>query len=277
MDETAARWRAALLEVVRAWRNEPVLLSGGMDSVTLLRAAVELGGLPPCYTYRLDGEDGPDFEMAARVARDLGVPFREVVIPRTRRQLEADVREVIDLLRTARKTSVQCAQPIMHLARRVRADGFARAVVGTGAICLDDRTVMVVLGERGEGAAREYRRDKLEDRYRDCGTGRMHEMALLCGVRLEEPYSDEPLRSVGLELDVAELNRPRQKGIALRAFPDLEPYWRRNVSLQVAGGVRAWHEELLGPNRGRPGAGDVTVVYNRVLEEVTSGQQRLLA
>jgi asparagine synthetase B (glutamine-hydrolysing) len=207
--------------------------------------------------------------MAAFARAELTV----VEIPRTPERLEADVREVLRLLRTARKTSVQCAQPVMHLARRISEDGYSGAVVGTGAVVLDDRKLAVMLDRYGEEAARRYRREKLEDRHRDCGTGRMHEMARLCGVTLEEPYSDEPLRSYALSLDVKELNRPRQKGIALRAFPefygrpDAPRFWRKNVPLQVGSGIREWHDALLSSPLNRRGMKAVAAVYADLLKE----------
>jgi hypothetical protein len=163
----------------------------------------------------------------------------------------------------------------MHLTKRVRQDGYLRAVVGTGAVCLDDRRVMEIRAQEGEEAARVYREEKLEDRNHDCGTGRMHEIARVCGVPLEEPYSDEPIRSHALALDITDLNRgPRgfgQKGIAVRAFPDFwmrDRWYRRNSPLQVNSGLREWHDDLLDSPLNPDGARRVVAVYNRILADL---------
>lgn len=279
LDRQAAEWRDKLLEAVEphAKAGLPLLLSGGVDSATLLAACVHLGHRPSCYGFALNvPSTSTDFRMARRMAVRLGCDWTAVLIPRTFEQLESDVREVIRLLRTSRKTSVQCAQPIMHLTRQIAKDGFSDALVGAGGVVLDDRRVMTIRAEGGEEAAREYRREKLDDRHRDCGTGRMHEMARLMGVTLEEPYSDEPLRSYALALDISELNRgPRgfgQKGIAVRAFPDFwmrnSRWYRRNSPLQVNSGVREWHDELLRSPLNANGAKRVVAIYNRLLKEL---------
>lgn len=284
LDDVAAKWRAKLVETVRphAEAGIPLLLSGGVDSATLLCACLELGHRPKCYGYRLlvpgdaSAAYSADFSYGKRMAISAGCRWKGIFIERTFERLEADVREVISMLRTSRKTSVQCAQPIMHLARAVAEDGFDRALVGTGAVVLDDRTVMTIRGREGEEAARKYREEKLEDRHLDCGTGRMHEMARLCGVTLEEPYSDEPIRSHALALDITELNRgPRgygQKGIAVRAYPGFwmrSKRYRRNSPLQVNSGLREWHDEQLlrsplNPDRSQR----VVAIYNRLLKEL---------
>jgi asparagine synthetase B (glutamine-hydrolysing) len=278
LDETAAAWRSALFETVEplAKAKLPLLLSGGVDSGTLLCALVALGHRPACYGYRLSKTHSVDYAYAKRMAISLGCPWRWVIIEETPEVAEEEAREVIRLLRTSRKTSVQCAGPIMRLTKLAATEGHERAIVGTGAVVLDDRRVMEILAREGEEGAREYRRMKLDDRYTDCGTGRMHEIARLMGVPLEEPYSDEPLRSHALALDVRELNRgPRgygQKGIAVRAFPKFwihePPRYRRNSPLQVNSGLREWHDTLLEvPHLNPMGAKRVVAIYGRMLRE----------
>lgn len=275
MDEQAAEWKRVLLETVRPHAELPLLLSGGVDSGTILAACLELGHRPHCFAYQLHGTPSADAALAEKMARDYACQFTLVSILRTPEVLEADVRRIIRTLGTSRKTSVQCVQPIMHLAEAMHAEGYRGALVGTGAVVLDDRKVMTILSQRGELDARKYRTLKMRDRYADCGTGRMHEMAQRIGVPLQEPYSDEPLRSHALNMDMKDLNRgPRgygQKGIAVRAFPRFwtrPGYYRRNVPLQVAGGVREWHEELLADPRLNPdGNQRVVAVYNRILKE----------
>jgi len=193
-----------------------------------------------------------------------------VNLDRSKTALVADIRRIMDIRQTAKKASIQCAQPIMHIAERLTSLGFDRAMIGTGAVCLDDKRVAILVSQQGEEVAREYRRSKLEDRYTDCGTGHMHGVARDLGVTLEEPYSDEPLRDYALGLDFSELNRgpdgPKQKGIAVRAFPEFwstPGFWRRNSPLQVNSGIREWHDLLLvDPEFNTRGLKSVVGVYN---------------
>jgi asparagine synthetase B (glutamine-hydrolysing) len=290
LDETAARWREALIETVRplAEAKLPLLLSGGVDSGSIHAALLELGHHPVCLGYALHdrrpgAELAQDYVVGRRAAISGSCRWRAVFIERDRAVLERDVRAVIELLGVSRKTSVQCAHPLLYLLRAVREEGFDRVIAGTGGIVLDGRAVMVLRAEEGEEAARELRREKLADRGNpDTATGQMHRLAEKMGVKLEEPYSEEPLASVGLSIDLAEMNRgPRgfgQKGIAVRAFPD---YWRRPgryrgaTPLQVGGGIREWHDELLESPMNPDCAERVVAVYNRILRE--TNEPNLLA
>lgn len=272
-DEIAIAWRDALLRTVEAKVPDgtPVLLSGGLDSVTLVTAMVRLGQRPTCYSFRLGEIDSLDVIASRAVAFDFGLPLVVETIPRDPEVLVDDVLRVLRLLGPGRfkKAMVQCALPVMRLADRVVADGFDRAVVGTGAICLDDRTVAVMVAQQGEEIARRYRADKMLDRYRECGTGMMHVAAANLGVRLVEPYSENPIRDLGLGLDYAELNRPRQKGIAIRAFPEIGRFWRRNSPLQVGSGIREYHDEVLLPSEWNTGGWKVVApIYRRMSREV---------
>ena len=253
LDEIAATWKAKLLETleVTGCLELPMMLSGGVDSATLLAGCLELGHKPQCYSYHLEGRVSTDFKVSQLMCDAFGLKMSGIVIPRTRLQLEKDVREVIEMLGSSKKAQVQCCQPVMHMCRLMASHGHIGCIVGTGAVCLDDRKVNTIWGQKGEDAAREYRKDKLNDKNTDCGTGAMHRMARLFSVPMVEPYSEEPLGSHALALDYRELNQVggkwKQKGIALRAFPGFwnRGWYRTNSSLQVNSGVREWHDVLL--------------------------------
>lgn len=275
MDQIAKEWRTSLLEVIEDgdMANIPNLLSGGVDSATLLAAQMELGGKPLCVTFTIGGRLHDDAKMALRMADRYELDIDIVKLDPSKAALVSDIRRVMKIRKTAKKASIQCSQPIMHIADRLKDLGFDRAMVGTGAVCLDDKRVAILVSQQGEEAAREYRRSKLEDRYTDCGTGHMHGIARDLGVCLEEPYSDEPLRSFALALDFAELNRgpegPKQKGIAIRAFPEFwstPGFWRRNSPLQVNSGIREWHDQLLDdPAFNTRGLKSVVGIYNDMI------------
>lgn len=285
LDPIAQRWKDAFLEACEVIPADAALFfSGGVDSASILAALLELDRRPALYGYRLGGEDSPDSRTARMMAEGEQLVYTCLELPRDPEWLVRDTREIIRMTRRSRKTITQCAQPIKLMASRMADDGIRDAILGTGAVVLDDRTVMVKLHDEGEEAAREYRREKLNDRYGDCGTSWMHRMANHYQIRTYEPLSDEPLRSVALALDIAELARgPKgtniQKGIAMRAFPwffERPKYWRKNVSLQVGSGLREYHDEVMLASVNNPwGYKRVAAVYAKMLEEVQSEQLKL--
>lgn len=269
-DSIAQGWRDALLESVEAVRTLPLMLSGGVDSGTILAALLELGETPHCFAFRLGREDSGDSAMAKRMASTFDLRFTLVEIERDQETLVRDSKEVIRLLGASKKAQVQCGQPVMLMAKSMRVRGYSRAIVGTGAVVMDDRRVSVILSQYGEDAARVYRESKFNDRYTDCGTGAMHAIARICGVPLEEPLSDDPVKSYGLSLSFGEMNWPKQKGIALRAFPQFwsQGFYRSNSPLQVNSGIRAWHDTLLDSEENTNGSRAVVGIYNRWRKEM---------
>lgn len=272
IDRTAMRWRELLMEAARPVRDRPLLLSGGTDSAAILSAQLACGGRPPLYTFGLVGVQSADVETASLIAREFKLKHAVVLVERTIERFREDVEWIVKELRTVRKTAVQCAQPVLHLARRIKKDGHDVAVVGTGGVCEDNRTCQMTLYYEGEEAARKYRRTTIYSSQGPemNGTRAMHRIAKAAGVELAEPLTAEKFAEYGLSLDLAEINRPRQKGIAMRAFPE---FWkrgpncwkRRNSPLQVNSGLREWHDEVLTAYRARYGEKlSILMLYNGV-------------
>src|SRR5215831_18080703 len=96
MDDQAARYRSLLVEAVAAAGPEiPVLLSGGVDSSTVLAAALLLGARPATFTFALEGPPSPDARAARAIAERFELPHELVLIPRDGERAIADVRRVV--------------------------------------------------------------------------------------------------------------------------------------------------------------------------------------
>lgn len=313
MDRDARVWRSALLETVSPYADPyadtPLLLSGGMDSATLLAAMLELGGHPDCYAYRLGDRVGDDLTSARAICRHYGLRFVEVPIPTSEDYLLRVTTEVIRVTRNPRKTAVQCCWVLGPLLRAAMSEGHPLMMTGAGGIVEDNRAAKIkgnpknywqdarLPGGRrlisGDGQALEdVRRPNLLGGNPESATETMKRYAAAVGCALVEPYSRQPVADVGLSIPWPEMNRPVQKGIACRAFPDFYRYssplsrswrdgapgrwWRLNVSLQVDGGVRDHHDKLLTYPAARPdGAQRVVAIYNRILREVEGDGEQL--
>lgn len=270
IDPTAEKWRESLLRVVAPDLGCPVLLSGGVDSSTILAATIALGDRPRCYTFTVGDSDSIDLRVSRLMCDAYDLELVVVRIPRDVDVLTADVESLIRELGTSRKTAVQCCHPIAYLADRISEDGFDRAFVGTGGVVEDNRKCAVILHREGEEAARAYRRSQLLD-TEGSATWHMHATARRRGVRLVEPYSTQPHADHALSLNVAEINRPKQKGIALRAFPEFwrgRPWYRKNQPLQCASRLREFHDVLLKTPLNRGGHRSVVGVYNAIARRV---------
>lgn len=267
LDPIAARWRELFLEVVEPRKDAPIFLSGGVDSAAILSAQLALGARPDVYTLRLEGWHSSDLSVARSMAETFDLPFTVVTVPHDEDALVEDIKHLIRLLGTTRKTAIQNGQCVMHLARAARAAGHTEAFIGTGGVVEDCRECQMILHYEGEEAARAFRAKTLfrSDGDEMDGTKAMHTCARAEGIEPIEPLAAQPFADYSLSLDVSEINRGRQKGIALRAFPGFwrsGPWYRRNKSMQVESGIREWHDTLLKSKWNVRGNKRVIGVYN---------------
>lgn len=294
-DRDAERWRSALLETVEPYRELPLLLSGGMDSATLLAAMLECGGRPTCYAYWLiDQPESEDLAAARMMCKAWQLPLRVIPLPTSLEEVVRDAKHVINLTRNARVTAVQCCHALHYLLREARRDGHRQIITGAGGIVEDNRKAKILGATMqdtrlhpAERAAAEQelegvRRPNLLGGNAESATETMKRFGSIVGVTLREPYSEQPVADVGLSIPWPEMNWPRQKGIALRAFrtffgdPERPRWWRPNSSLQVNGGLRDLHDQMLMDSQiNRRGAQRVVALYNEWLKEAESDQTGL--
>lgn len=281
LDQIAGEWRdrlrsgleAALIPMTGRHLRPVVLQSGGMDSLALTAALLSLGYEPLLVSFTIGGTEYADLRRARLVADTFGLVLRVVHIPRSEEQLVSDIR-VAKQAGATLKTHIQCHQPVAHMARMITHEcGPVEVVMGTGGICEDSRACMVAFGTFGEEAARRIRRENCIPGGKEGSATRfMHRALRDEGHTVVEPYTMPVLSEYALALDLVEINSPRQKGIALRAFPEFFqrcPVWAKNSSLQVGAGIRDWHDTLLQSAWNPSGEfRSVVAIYNRMNADV---------
>lgn len=282
MDPVAQRYREALLDTLGAVpRQTPILLSGGMDSMTLLFGSLALEREPVAYSYALENWNySEDWEAAHAVCVEYGLTHLTVRLPTDDAELVELTRRVIRIGKTTRKTAVQCLYAIVPLIETIYEHGHRGVITGTGGIVSDNRRAKIL------GADYEKNREELEAQRRSDLLGGDPESATEVMKRVIqelrvipwEPYSMEPLAEVGLSIPYPEMNDPVAKGVGCRAFPEFfgEPpyrWWRQNSSLQVNGGIRDLHERLLSLPVNKRGSQRVVGVYNDIEAELAGGEQ----
>lgn len=244
MDESAKQWKELFINALKPHQHLPLLFSGGMDSLTILAGLMELGEKPNLYTYMLSNCVSKDVQSAQNNAQRLKLNLSVVEIPQE--NLLSDVIEIITLLPKVSKSAIQCGHPMKYLAGKIVDDGYDSVLCGTVGIVEDNRKISVILSKLGEDGARDYRTQLLKKAGLG-GTGGMRLVSAQYGVKLIEPYRNEMLAKFQLSLDMSDINFPRQKGIAIRAFPTFfnEAKWRRNSPHQINSGIRELHDTLL--------------------------------
>jgi asparagine synthetase B (glutamine-hydrolysing) len=180
-----------------------------------------------------------------------GVPYELVRIPR-KAALE-DAAQLIKILDgETKKTHIECSLPFKYMAQRIAEKGFNSALFGMSADDLygTSKNAAIALSRSGESGFREYRKQS----FGDLGASdySVIKVAKHFGVRLIDPYRDRSVSDFVLSLSSRQINRPKPKALAVRAFPEFwrcGAWYRSGNSLQVVSGIREFFDTLLGDRK----------------------------
>lgn len=266
-----ARLRQLSMDAMRDYQDAVLLLSGGVDSATMLAAALACGYKPRIFTFRLSNYVSPDFKVAESMARTFDCEFHPVIIPMDIGSLIADVKRIITITGSSLKTHVQCSHPFLYLceeANRIGAKKFVYCSSGSS-LYGDGRKAMIAYHQQGEEA---YRAIRLHECTPD-GWGSTDSIIKLCGtfgVEIYDPYLYPDLMQFMLSLTFSEMHKPRQKYIGLLAFSEFWKkgnWYRESSNFQINSRLREFHDALLQSPHNTQGHKNVVGIYNRIKNE----------
>lgn len=263
-------FRSLMLDAVeKCGADKPLFLSGGVDSATILAAQLQLGAKPDCYSFYLTPYKSNDVKIAAMMCGKFELNHRVSVIPREESVLIGDVRAVIAHTGQTFKTHVQCSQPFLYMAEAMSDDGYSEALVGmaAGSLWGDGKEAMFARGREGDKGFEEYRR--FCHLHPDNSENSVRKVAAAVGdIKITDPYQYEPLAEFMLNLKFEQLHKPKQKYLAVMAFPEFwksGAWYRKNSNLQIESGLREWHDTLLkSPLNENLKAKSVVAIYNAI-------------
>ncbi len=219
-----------------------LLLSGGVDSLSLGFAAEAAGKKVHAYTFKMLHVLNEDAVSAALAAAALG--WEHTVVDVDPLGIEGDFLDLARVYRGESKARFECAWPILHLAPRIAEKFVLSGIAADGHFGLSKRAMI------------HCRRPKKKfDAYREeyftapNPAGQKHERAILLahGKNRVAPYLTAAVRDLFGALSWDEINRPRQKQVTLDAFPEgfAQVKVRPHANLQLVAGIPAIFETLL--------------------------------
>jgi|SRR5215471_5306263 len=243
---SAVEFRSILERVVaRGLGDESevaLFLSGGVDSLSLGFAATALKRKVHAYTFRLGARANADSIAAERCAREMGWRFTLVEVPV--RNLKLDFVQLGRRYACAKKTQFECTWPFIYLAREVTEKKVLSGIAADGHYGLSKRAMI------------NFRYPKwVFDRFREVyfasesPAGQKQQVAVLeeRGLAQIAPYLDREIIAFFRRFSWDELNKPQQKIIVLRAYPDEYRRCgaRKHANLQLVSGINSAFESLL--------------------------------
>lgn len=263
--------RETLIAVVDECPDErpALMLSGGVDSHSILYALLSCGRKPIAYSFTLEDRESSDFTAARDLARHWSVPFRAVVLPTDRDSLLRDIGKLF-AHGAETKAQIECGWAFFRTIEAIAQDGRSTHVLrGIGVDSLFGMSKKAMIHFRHSVAGM--------DRYRaaafsnpDTGQRRMvSRYARTWGLRVLDPYIDPRVFALFEGTSWDELNRPRQKQVVLDAFGDhfaetKRPAPHTNLQLGDSGIAELWGRTFLDPSINRSGHRSVVGVYNEL-------------
>lgn len=255
--------------VARVARLDPsgeanLMLSGGVDSATILFALLEAGRTPHCLTFQVGDRTSNDVRVASSMCQRFGLRHTIVrIAPDLLRDDVAQVLCMVDWTKVERvkKTIVQCVHPFLYLCRAMTSDMAFTGIQGDS-FFLTDRKSNVARHAHGEEYVWGWRRSYAADPvYSDYHIGDVAQRVY--GKTLVDVY-DWPWWAWWIQhYSTALTNTPKTKWAAVRIFED---YWRKGAwfrepdRFQIGSGLRELHDTLLRGTRHRA----VIAVYNEM-------------
>lgn len=214
------------------------LLSGGIDSSAI--AALIAPKLPNlvAYTAVLDPKSR-DLRMARSVASELGIELREVKVPPP---TAAGLSEVVRTIELPHKAQVEIGWACLHLARRMKQDGFKVTYSGEGSDELWGSYSFAYHALANGADFREYRHELFATQHRK-NFARCNKVFMAYGVECRLPFLNPDLvsYSLGLPESVVRDGKRKPKAVLERAMQGLLPdevVYRPKVAFQDGMGLK---------------------------------------
>lgn len=219
-----------------------VLLSGGVDSISVAFAAHRLGKKVTGYTFHLKDRPSYDSTKAVQVCRNMGWNCVDTEVPTD--NLHDDFLTLTNDIKCVKKTHYECCFPFLYIYPNIR-----------------EQEVLAGLGADGyygvsKKACIHYKTPKSKfDEYRNqhylpqnLGGKQWHtRVAEKFGKTYLTPYVDDDIRDYFFQFDWFEINKPFEKHHVVTSFPEFKQIGKVNkhTSLQLCAGVDVAFEALL--------------------------------
>ena len=236
-----------------------LILSGGVDSISVGLAAHDLGKKLHAYSFHLEGESSYDHQKAQEVAHAMGWSLTTVLVPT--KDLKQDVLKLRGM-GCEKKTHYEVLFPFLYVFPAIKETHILSGWCADGYYGVSNTAQ-----HKKKWNCRESKQnlDAFRDDYfleRNRGGFYLHQNAAdRYGKILHAPYLHSAVRDYLYQYDWHELNKPRQKHHVRDAFGEMDDWKIQNhKSLQTVAGVPKHFERLLDDEELNPKR------YKRVLD-----------
>ncbi|MAI12327.1 MAG: hypothetical protein CBD27_12135 [Rhodospirillaceae bacterium TMED167] len=221
-----------------------VLLSGGVDIISIGLSAHYLNKPIHGYSFQLEGNPSYDFSKAEEVCDTMGWNFTGIEIPTDK--LADDFHRLLDF-GCERKTHFECVYPFLHVYPEIKEEC---VLSGWGADSYYGLSRSALDTQKGNVQTTKERLDQFRERFfqpEECAGYLWHKkVSDHWNKKLITPYLSEPVREFLDQFDWFELNRPTQKHHVRTSFDEFDTIKvNQHSNLQIESGIDHLFETLL--------------------------------
>lgn len=219
-----------------------VLLSGGIDSNSLLFTANRLGKKVHCYTFHLDTFlESYDSKKAQEVCKKFNFDLTVIEVPTN--NLENDFISLAEKYKCQKKTQYECTFPFMYVIPKIKEKYVISGLVADGHFGLSKKACLHY--KHPKEKFDKFRKDYFSVE----NPGGVIQLKMLCKEYdkvLSVPYLDKKVFDYFIQFDWDTLNKPKEKYEIRKCFPEFNKIrFKNHLNLQLVSRVDKTFETLL--------------------------------
>lgn len=221
-----------------------VLLSGGVDSVSVAFAAHRLGKKITAYTFHLDGQPSYDSQKAVDIAKKMGWDYRVVVVPTD--NIEQDFIRLAKEVQCEKKTHFECCFPFLYVYPQIKEYEVLSGWAADGYYGVSKKANIHY--KHTKEKFDEFRKDYFGANSRAGYLWHKRIAEELNKKRFIAPYLEANVAEFFMSKDWYELNQPYQKHHVVEAFPEFKQVGgvKKHINLQLGSGIdKLFEKEVL--------------------------------
>jgi len=206
--------RSILLKYAQSFEDTEVavLLSGGIDSASVMFSMLEAGKKVIAYSFMLNGKMSSDFAYARRNARNFNCEFVSIILPDNIETLKLDL---IDLQKfgARTKTDFECGWPMLYAYRQITQKIIASGMGADGHFCISKKGMIHYRDRIDEFRLGLYRNPNYAQAHIHKALAKKFEKTIIM------PYLTDDMQQMFLGTTWNQVNKPRQKQPILDSYP----------------------------------------------------------
>jgi asparagine synthetase B (glutamine-hydrolysing) len=244
--------------------NVGILLSGGVDSLSLGFAAHRLGKKITAYTFHLEDDKSYDANKAEEVSKEFGWECKTVVVPTT--NLKDDFLRLVRNYDCRKKTHFECTFPFLYVFPHIKESYLLSGIGADGYYGVSKKAILHF--KEPKEKFDQFRRNYFTP-FNVTGFRQIEQLSNERDIKLVHPYIyHDDVREFFFKYDWFELNQPKQKQVVRDAFKeefDRVTSVKDHINLQLGSNIDHLFEKLLDDkmlnNRGRKRVMDLASDY----------------